>query len=627
MKQIIALLGLILFFASFSQAEEAIISADSIEQKGTSYTAEGSVRIQRGDAVLQADKASYDQSTADAEAEGNVFYEDQKVTIKADRAVLNLRTKTGVLYNAEILIKEGNYHIRGAKVEKTGENRYFLKNASVTTCDAPLPAWCLRGSDVDIIIGDRLKAKHASLAIKGIPLFYTPYVWAPILTERKTGFLIPTVGYRKSKGIYIRQPFFWAISENRDATFYLDLYTLRGVGKGIEYRYIERADLSGLFNIYHLRDRELKKDFTEVRASHRQTGGWLDLNLVNHREFYRLYEPYLELSSKRFLESEAEMSMHAGNSRLYLTSQYLFDLKDGTDQSSIPQRLPEAGFFYAPKRLGPVVLTVSSTVSNFWVKQGDDTKRFDIYLRAFHSAGRGPSLLQTFGARHSVYDTDDTFSRRSYDYSAVLKARFIRDYRNITHAVEPSLSYRYVFVDGKEPPFFDSVELVSETSVAEASLTSRFMDSKGEFATLRLIQPYDFKRGENHLLPLRLDASVQRLLRFRTSVSYDVNKGLLESVDSDVGIDLPKASVSVGQSYARGGDLRLYSLSIEYSPAAVFALNSSIWYDAKRGLREFKAGLRYQRQCWGVTMRYVKKREDYSLFLTINLIGLGFLEV
>ncbi len=62
--------------------------------------------------------------------------------------------------------------------------------------------------------------RDATLELLGIPVAYTPFLSHPDPTvKRKTGLLTPTFGSSDSLGSSIRQPYFWAISRDKDLTF------------------------------------------------------------------------------------------------------------------------------------------------------------------------------------------------------------------------------------------------------------------------------------------------------------------------------------------------------------------------------------------------------------------------
>jgi len=182
-----------------------VISSDTLayDQALQTYSARGNVRIEKDDAVLQADEVLYHEQTSDVDASGNVRYEDTDVTMHAGRAELNLVTKSGTLFQAEVFYKRDNYRISGKEISKTGSNYYFSPEATFTTCDAPVPAWCFKGRDMQGTAGDSLTAKNVTFRIKNVPVLYTPVLWTPILNERKTGVLFPFFGYSDSRGFQL----------------------------------------------------------------------------------------------------------------------------------------------------------------------------------------------------------------------------------------------------------------------------------------------------------------------------------------------------------------------------------------------------------------------------------------
>ena len=639
------------FAAKSSSAGPTTIESETLDYNGETYTytAKGKVKIKKDSTTVEADEMTYSDVSSDVTAEGNVVYEDPDVRIRAKRAELNLETKTGVLYEAEVYSKKDNYHITGAEIEKTGETEYELKSASFTTCDAPLPAWCFKGSDVNAIVGDRLKAKNVTFDIEGLPVLYSPYFSSSLSRDRKTGFLIPRLGYIKSKGIHVEQPFYWAISDNMDATLIGDFYAKRGVGEGIEYRFIEPDGLKGSLLAYHLRDRVFKEDFIDLNGfidSDREArlSGYLSLNYMNSRDYYNEYNPYvltkgafldpltyLNMTTGRFLQSTGEVSLKTDNSRLFLNSQYLVDLQSGVDESTIAQRLPDAGYFMNPRPVGPVVFSLASSLSDFWRGKDPWGQRLDVYPKFTHSFGSDFVVTQSLGLRETAYSLsrndgfDKSPHRESLDYGITAYTRLIKSYSSFVHIVEPSLSYTFIPSVQANLPLFDSTELYTKTSTVQLSLLNRFLDSRGEFLTVRITQPLDSYRSGNSLLPLLLEAAVQRPVGLRGQLSYDVNTGTVASVTSDVNYTFSnKSTFSAGERYDRTRDILFFTAGVSYPFTKEIAFEGNAWYDAKGGgLRDIMAKLKYKKQCWGVDIVVTKREKDYSVTVLVNLLGLG----
>ena len=589
--------------------------------------------MKRGDAVLGADAVTYYEKTSDVIAEGNVRYDDGEISLTAARAVLQMEARTGELYDAEVFSRKDNYHLKGKKIQKTGEKSYHSEEASFTTCDAPVPAWCFKGRDVDAHLGEKLTAKDASFRIRNLPVFYTPYLWAPIVTERHTGFLMPKVGNSNSLGVEVNLPFFWAISENMDATFVLDAYGKRGIGTGVEYRFLGLGGLKSDWWAYHIRDSELGKDFWEVLALHEdrhdgRLGGFLSVNYVNEKDFYQVYSPRYEVRTLRFLESTGEADLPFTDSRLYLLAQYRVDLKNETGNA--PQKLPEIGYVLHETPLGQFLVSADLTAANLWEKDGVSAGRVDLYPKVAYSMGTDFVASQTFAFRETAYSfynnggADNTAHREAFEYDITGHTRLSKEYASFTHVIEPLVRYHFVYSTENDLPVFDSAELFRRTSVVELGFLTRAIVKGTEVAAVRVTQGLDTYRGGGAFLPLRFEVNTRTPLPLTAEATYDVNRGTLETVTSDLGFRLFKTNISLGQRYNRGEDIMMYTASAEFSPYKALGLTGSVWYDAKgQGLRDLSLTMRYLWQCWGIRVETVKRPGDFSVSVKFDLAGLG----
>ncbi|HYA31710.1 MAG TPA: LptA/OstA family protein [Thermodesulfovibrionales bacterium] len=632
--------------------EPTTIEAERLDYDAGSstYTGKGKVKVKRELTTVDADEMTYNEETSDLTAEGNVDYNEPETRIRAKRAELNLDAKTGTLYDAEIFSRKDNFHIIGDEVEKTGENAYTLKKASITSCDAPVPEWCFYGSDVHVLAGDNLKAKDVTFDIEGLPVLYSPYFYSGLGRERSTGLLLPSVGVASSKGVHYEQPFFWAIAENMDATLLLDVYTARGVGEGLQYRFLEPDGSKGNLWVYHLKDNTLGQDFWDLRGSYdrdrdAKLTAYLNINYINSQEFYSDYNSfflgggtqlldsssYLNAASGRFLESTGEVSMKLGNSRLFVASQYLVDLQAGVNPSTVAQRLPEVGYFVNPMNIGPVVFSLASTFSNFWREINPSGQRIDIFPRFSYAFGSDVVINQSLGLRETAYALSggDGFGtsphRESFDYTVTAQTRLVRRYDSFTHIIEPSVGYSFIPPAESNLPVFDSTELYTKTSTAQLSLLNRFLDSDGEFLTLRITQPYDLDQSDHHLLPITLQAALQRPVSLRADASYDTNTGSVASVNSDIGITLPyKVVLTLGERYNTTASVLFYTAGMSYVFSKEISAETTFWYDARGGgLQDMLAKIKYQKQCWGLNMTVGKNQSGYSVLVTVDLLGLG----
>ncbi|MHB8882776.1 MAG: LPS-assembly protein LptD [Thermodesulfovibrionales bacterium] len=620
---------------SAADASATSLTSDRLEYHAETkkYVATGSVTATRGDAVIRADEITYSEDSSEVLATGNVTYDDAETSIKAERAEFNIEAKTGRLYKAEFLQKKTNYHLLGEMIEKRGENYYYSPEATFTTCDLPMPEWCFKGKEITAVIGDTFKAKDVSFLVKDRTLFYSPLFWASINKERHTGFLLPTPSYSKTRGLGISLPFFWTISENRDMTLTVDTFSRRGVGSGLEYRSLDIGEVRSTWWVYYIKDTLLNKDFLEVRALHedRDRGplrGFLNVNYVNEKDYYREYTSYRDIRIQRYLESTAELALPLDNARLYLLSQYWVDLKNSN--GSIPQRLPEAGFVQNYSRLGHVMLSASATASNMLRENGISAARFDIYPRLLHSIGKDITLSQTVGLRNTFYSLykgggeESTADRTAFEYDLTAHMRLQRSYGLIRHILEPSVRYHLVSASRNSLPLFDATELYKNTSAVEFSVLNRGIIKGSELLTLRVTQGIETDNGNRPLQPFRFDAGMTFPLPLSVAATYDYYAGRIETASADVSIPVSRAAVSFGQRFNRTENIHVYTAGLDFSPAKELHLAGTIWYDIKGGgLQDLHATLKYTRQCWSMRLEADKKPGDFSMKVMFELSGIS----
>ncbi len=628
---------LITFYYSLSTAYcfagNTVISSDKLEYFGETkkYVATGSAAVERDGAVLKSDEITYYEDSSEALASGQVQYNDADASIKASRAEMNLDAKTGKLFDGEVFYKKYNYHIAGKEIEKRAENYYYSPDATFTTCDAPLPEWCFRGKEVNAIAEETVSARNATFRIKDLPVLYTPYLWTPLLKDRQTGFLIPLVSNSKARGVSLTLPFYWAFAENRDLTFVLDAYSKRGIGTGLEYRFIEPGGATGNWWAYHIYDTELEKDFWEVRGLYENRhseslGGYLNINIVNDKEFYQQFSTRRDIRTLRYLESTGELNLPLNNSRLYLLSQYWQDLKDNT--SSVPEKLPEAGYVLNYTPIGDFQFALPINAANIWRESGPSAERIDIYPRILHSVGKDVVLTQAVALRETAYsfyhseETDDLKQRVAFEYDGIVHTRLYRSYSSFTHIIEPSVRYHFIYSSSNDIPLLDSTELYGKTSNIELSILNRAVVKGTELFAIRLTQPVDTYSGRP-FQPLRLDVAVKSPVPLTMEATYDVYSGSLDTVTSAVSLKVLEANVVFGQSYDRKNDLMMFTTYLGFSPIKPVQIAGQVWYDAKgAGLRDARVDVKYQKQCWGVRFEAVKSPGDFTVKVLFDLTGI-----
>lgn len=329
--------------------EEVRIVARTQERTGDLVFASGDVEIHYRRFRLFADRVEFHLDTKDVLAEGNVVAHGDGEVIRAERIRFNLETGLGTIDQASGMIQP-SFLFEADSVEKRAPDLYSLKSARLTACTQPNPRWSFSLSRAELKKDDHVAMWDAVLRIKSVPVFYLPYLRYP-LEERATGFLMPRVGLSGPKGFSLSQSFYWAIAPNMDATVGLDYYARRGLGAGLEFRYLFPGGTRGKLDLYHFiykRDSEGNKPggSSIVRLDHTQAlpGGFKLAANVDHQSSYDFLKEF-DNDFRRAVTFNRSSQVHLSRSwaRFNLSARasrfetYFSELGDATVSASLPQ--------------------------------------------------------------------------------------------------------------------------------------------------------------------------------------------------------------------------------------------------------------------------------------------------
>jgi len=236
---------LFLLFTSIAFAGEKVtVEADSVDTPEESvFHAKGNVKVFQGGKTLLADEVYYYKDKNFLRAKGNVKLSENGQYIECTELEYNSEDKTALLIDAYGFMPP--YHwITASKIDRKSEYRYYLEDATFSTCEGKRPDWSFKASKANVGIGGYLTAWHTRARVKNVPLLYTPYFIYPIKTERETGFLVPSFGFNSKLGAYIQPKFFWNIDVDQDMTFSTVIPSKSSALHGVEHRYTPNSKSS-----------------------------------------------------------------------------------------------------------------------------------------------------------------------------------------------------------------------------------------------------------------------------------------------------------------------------------------------------------------------------------------------
>jgi LPS-assembly protein len=480
------------------------IEADELERRERDklLIARGDVRIHMEDRVLYADEIELDQVQEVVRARGRVQLIEGTKRLEGDRFEYHYRKNTGVMYQARGTIPPATA-FQGVEIHKEGERRYRLVEGRFTTCRICQPEpggvdWEVRAKEAVLEQDEYLEAKRASFWVRGIPSLFSPYLIYPI-GERRTGFLLPRIGYSNRSGFTYKQPFFWAISESQDLTVTGVYRTERGFEGEANYRYILGPEAVGSIDVRVIQDR-LRTTQDEIRttvtARHDQQFNpelslKADVNYVSDRVIQREFaETPSELRTANLASSRVFMTQLWQNYGLQLLVEDTKALTETSD--SRLRRLPELSFSAFPQRLfgSPVLFEMDASGTYLERKEVPDGGRADLFPRLSAPWRLFPWMTMTpsVGVRETAYTKrgdggEGGVTRELFEARNSLEARFYRSFQvggervdRLVHLVEPRVGYWYINpIDQQELPQFDRVDFVSPQNRVTYSLTNRLL--------------------------------------------------------------------------------------------------------------------------------------------------------
>ncbi len=665
-QAILALLLLIIFLlgpgVSQLVAEElpkkipVQITADHLDYDRTNdiYTAVGHVRLEQQDIYMQADRIVLNNKTGEAIAEGNVYVRDKGDTLIADRVELNMNTRAGDITNGKIYLSKDDLHLRGEKIERRGEQVYHVDNGAFTTCDDD--DWFIKARQMDVDMDRYATGNGVSFNMAGVPVLYTPYLLFPV--RRQSGLLIPVVGFSSTEGFLMKNAFFWAISDSQDMTLYSDYRATKGLGTGVEYRYVNSRDSSGkayynYFDTFHGGPKRWELKFQHREEFAEDLSFRADINLVNDWNYYRELEKTLEIKSLPYLDSNAFYVERWNTASLYLLGQYSTDLTGPNDLTI--QKAPELRYDIFGETMGNHgYFRFEGRASNFTSSDAQSVLRADLNPElAGVFSGHGLSFTPKVGARATFYDRGATSyapTEKKYAYAgADLNARFSKVYGEdvesgigrVRHSIEPTVSYSYIpRIDEGDIPHLDAVDQVQQENLVTMSLINRLTAryTKGnssrtfDLMVFRLAESYDLKEAREtgltepqprSALTADLSLKTPKLLTFSANENYNTYTKRVTSSSESLTVNGDLLQADLTHQYLRDPRTRFVIVGLG-AKLDKWTVHGQVWRDAEnRNTTQQEYQAHYASQCWGLGLRYVITPGERQYLLTMDLKGLG----
>ena len=643
----------------------------------------GSVEIHYQDLDLKADRLAVDLATKVVTAEGNVILDQGPRRLAGQTLTFDLGTKTGTLTEATAHVAP-DYYFAGAEIAKVGDDSYTVTDGTFTSCEGDKPAWSFHLGRAKVDVDGYARVHNASMRIKKVPIFYTPYLLWPAKSDRTSGLLVPNLGYSNLRGSYVGLAYYQVLGRSVDTTLFADSYGKGFVGVGDELRYRPTEGTTGEFRGYAIREQDLGDWRWKLELDHTTNDlplgmrGVLTLRRYSDFNFFRDFERSIDRVGVRYVESRGFIAGNWGPHQVNLqaTERETFI----NDLTTTDRRLPELDYSLRSTQLGktPLVLKFDSSLAYLSVDRSatyrSDYGRIDLQPQLSLPFRPAPwlSFALSAGERFTWYEDSLDASGQSFTGESLTRTvptggleivgpSFSRVFGSekgarYKHIIEPRIAYTYqgTFDDNALIPPFDQVDRLGSNNFARFSLINRVKakppEEKGGSAvdvfSFELARAYSFDDTQ----PLEVSSDgrtsqagpLDAILRFapgrkidlQATSSYSVLFNQLTSASLASLFKLPRASFDLRWNvrFAKetgetlSDQVRL-GTTINPLPGRL-SLQAAIDYDVEMSLlRDQRYVVDFTAKCYG--LRFEVRRfdvvdrqaTDYRIAFTLKNVG------
>lgn len=673
---ILALLSTILF-----AKDEVEIYATSMESEKNIVKAFGEVTVIYKEYFLTATEAIYDRDSGKLELFGNVranYNNDYKIL--GEYARLNIINKNKFFKPLYLLEKKSKVWISSSDANSKNEEMK-INAGSLSGCNPNNPLWTLDFTSSMYNTQTKwLDIYNARLYIYDIPVFYTPYFGYSLDKTRRTGLLLPGIGFSDEEGFYYEQPIYIAKQNWWDLELSPQIRTNRGFGLYAKYRFVdsdiskgelstgyfkEKSDYYNENNLvnnahYGFNFKYENGDFINQLFdinSNAQSGLYIDITDMNDVD-------YINLSTNNSIETVttsqvlSRINIFYNDSKNYYGAyfKYYKDLRLKSNDDTL-QKLPTFHYHrYLDRLLDDYLLYNIDIQSNNIYRKIDkrviqtdinipltiQTSLFDEYLNISYTSYLY-AQYSNFAGKENISSIDKYKNALYAKQYNILSAstQLTRGYEDITHVVE--FEAQYIF-DGTEKKngFYtyndeycldvinkdDSrCELYNISEIEEViklNFTQYFFDSLGKEKLYHRLSQFiltkesgDKKYGD---LENELDFKITDNFNFYNNLLYNYDEKGFSKIYNKIYFNGDMIDFSISHLYKdffNSTKDSYMTFFSSYKQDNHYSYSIRYDYDLELNLRKnAEIGFLYKKRCWEFGLKYI---ENNRPILTHNL--------
>ncbi|MFY9078478.1 LPS-assembly protein LptD [Aliarcobacter cryaerophilus] len=656
--------------------EKLQLVAKDVDTKNNIITAVGDVVAYSPTYYLSSDKMVYDKDREILELFDNVLIiKDNKIQTQSNYAYVDM--KNDIINQDPVFLMDNSSNIwSNSKEANKDKDLITLENSILSSCDCIDPIWSIRSSSSDYDTEAMwMNTYNPRLYIKNVPVFYLPYFGFPTDTTRRTGLLLPTMGYSSSEGFLYSQPIFIAPADNYDIELIPQIRTQRGYGSYANFRYADSPDSmlnlkTGYFKEFNNYRREEKlensehygldidyerKNIFSTKKEH-QDGVFTSVRYLNDIEYIILKEDDGNLGTDKKVESKVNYFYNTPEYYGGVYGKYYIDASKKSNANTL-QELPQVQFHSYNKELflENLIYSIDTKAQNFTRKEGLNAKIYDITVPISYTKNilddymylgvENRTILTQYDYSNSLYNNlryeDGTLIQNRTSF--IVGTDLIKPYSDYIHTLNLNASYDIpenlrkdgdlynITVKENQPLKYDELSVfptLQEQKTIKLSLNQSIYDKENlkQFINHKMSQSILYNSVDEPKFQ-DLDNYVKinhdyGSLSGKVVYNMDDNKVVEGSFDNSLSYE--DLTFSAGYYYSKKtnnefntrDDLESYRLSTSYKLAKDYSIKYYENYDLQEKRRSRQGiGLNIDDSCWNLDLLLEKEITPRSRYV------------
>lgn len=656
--------------------EKLQLVAKDVDTKNNIITAVGDVVAYSPTYYLSSDKMVYDKDREILELFDNVLIiKDNKIQTQSNYAYVDM--KNDIINQDPVFLMDNSSNIwSNSKEANKDKDLITLENSILSSCDCIDPIWSIRSSSSDYDTEAMwMNTYNPRLYIKNVPVFYLPYFGFPTDTTRRTGLLLPTMGYSSSEGFLYSQPIFIAPADNYDIELIPQIRTQRGYGSYANFRYADSPDSmlnlkTGYFKEFNNYRREEKlensehygldidyerKNIFSTKKEH-QDGVFTSIRYLNDIEYIILKEDDGNLGTDKKVESKVNYFYNTPEYYGGVYGKYYIDASKKSNANTL-QELPQVQFHSYNKELflENLIYSIDTKAQNFTRKEGLNAKIYDITVPISYTKNilddymylgvENRTILTQYDYSNSLYNNlryeDGTLIQNRTSF--IVGTDLLKPYSDYIHTLNLNASYDIpenlrkdgdlynITVKENQPLKYDELSVfptLQEQKTIKLSLNQSIYDKENlkQFINHKMSQSILYNSVDEPKFQ-DLDNYVKinhdyGSLSGKVVYNMDDNKVVEGSFDNSLSYE--DLTFSAGYYYSKKtnnefntrDDLESYRLSTSYKLAKDYSIKYYENYDLQQKTRNRQGiGLNIDDSCWNLDLLLEKEITPRSRYV------------